>query len=156
VRVHPDGRQPQLMTTPDTCYRLVVAGRLSQTVVQLIDSQFGSAASVGRSGRDSTVHLTADQPALRALATLLWDLGHDLIVLGTCADRSQQLEGRPCAHRPADLRVQSRLAPAVPDSTDLSNERTSGPRPVGQRLEHSSSPRTTTRSPTTGGATPNA
>ena len=69
------------MTTSDTCYRLVVAGPLSQTVIQLIDSRFGSAASIGRIGPDSAVDLTADQPALRALLTLLWDLGQDLVAI---------------------------------------------------------------------------
>jgi len=77
------------MTTSDTCYRLVVAGRLSHTVTQLIDSRFGSTASIGRSGPDSVVDLTADQPALRALLTLLWDLGHDLVSIRECPDREQ-------------------------------------------------------------------
>ena len=77
------------MTTSDTCYRLVVAGRLSQTVTQLIDSRFGSAASIDRRGPDSAVDLTADQPALRALLTLLWDLGHDLVAIGQHPGHSQ-------------------------------------------------------------------
>ena len=69
------------MTTSDTRYRLIVAGRLSQTVTELIDSRFGSAASVSTSGPDSSVELTADQPALRALLTLLWDLGHEIVAI---------------------------------------------------------------------------
>jgi hypothetical protein len=72
------------MTTSDTCYRLVVAGRLPRTVTELIESRFGSAASIGRSGPDSAVDLTADQPAVRALLTLLWDLGHDLVAIRKC------------------------------------------------------------------------
>jgi hypothetical protein len=72
------------MTTSDTCYRLIVAGHLSQTVTQLIDSRFGSAAAINSSGPDSAVDLTADQPALRALLTLLWDLGHDLVAICGC------------------------------------------------------------------------
>jgi hypothetical protein len=83
------------MTTSDTCYRLVVAGRLSQTVTQLIDSRFGSAASIGPSGPDSAVDLTADQPALRALLTLLWDLGHELVGICRCAGRTQPVERTP-------------------------------------------------------------
>ena len=112
------------MTTSDTCYRLVVAGRLSQTVTQLIDSRFGSAASVGRRGPDSAVDLTADQPALRALLTLLWDLGHDLVAICECADRTQPVDGLLSAHRNADLRTPSGLASAVLNSADLPKERT--------------------------------
>jgi hypothetical protein len=78
VRAHPPARNPGQVSTSDACYRLVVAGPLSGTAVQLIHSRFGSAASVGHAGPDSAVDLTGDQPALRALLTLLWDLGHDL------------------------------------------------------------------------------
>jgi hypothetical protein len=112
------------MTTSDTCYRLVVAGRLSQTVTQLIDSRFGSAASIGRRGPDSAVDLTADQPALRALLTLLWDLGHDLVAICECADQTQPVEGLLSAHRAVDPRTPSGLDPAVLESADLRKEHT--------------------------------
>lgn len=79
------------MSTSHTCFRLVVAGRLSGTAVQLIDSRFGPAASVARSGPDSTVDLTGDQPALRTLLTLLWDLGHDLKTLADPSAPSLEL-----------------------------------------------------------------
>lgn len=69
------------MSSSDTSYHLIVAGRLSQTVTQLIDSRFGAAASISSNGTDSTVDLAADQPALRALLTLLWDFGHDVVAL---------------------------------------------------------------------------
>lgn len=69
------------MTISKTCYRLVVTGRLSETVTQLIDVRFGATASIGGSGTDSTIDLTADQPALRALLTMLWDFGHDLVAI---------------------------------------------------------------------------
>lgn len=69
------------MATSDTCYRLTVTGRLSRTVTELIEARFGAAASVGTDGADSSVELTADQPALRALLTLLWDLGHDVVTV---------------------------------------------------------------------------
>ena len=112
------------MTTSETCYRLVVAGRLSQTVTQLIDSRFGSAASIGRSGPDSAVDLTADQPALRALLTLLWDFGHDLVAISECADRTLPVEGLLSARRTADLRTQSGREPTVPYPADPRKERT--------------------------------
>jgi hypothetical protein len=113
------------MTTSATCYRLVVAGHLSQTVSQLIDSRFGSAASIDSSGPDSAVDLTADQPALRALLSLLWDLGHDLVAISECAEPTQSLPGSPPGTRNADLRTQSGLEPAVSHSADLAKERTS-------------------------------
>ncbi|HEX8508565.1 MAG TPA: hypothetical protein VF635_03585 [Propionibacteriaceae bacterium] len=72
------------MTTSDPCYRLIVAGPLSQTVAQLIDARFGLAVSVNPNGADTAVDFTADQPALRALLTLLWDFGHDLIAILEC------------------------------------------------------------------------
>ncbi len=112
------------MTTSDTCYRLVVAGRLSQTVTQLIDSRFGSAASIDRRGPDSAVDLTADQPALRALLTLLWDLGHDLVAICDCTDPTQRVEGVLSAHRAVDPRTPSGLEPAVLNSADPREERT--------------------------------
>jgi hypothetical protein len=76
---------------PSTCYRLIVAGPLSQTAAQLIDTRFGSSAVISPSDRDSEVLLTSDQPALRALLTLLWDLGHDLLAFCACPGRSPTL-----------------------------------------------------------------
>jgi hypothetical protein len=72
------------MTRSGTCYRLVVAGRLSQLLVDTIDARFGAAASIRPSGADTTVVLTADQPSLRALLTLLWDVGHELVGVTAC------------------------------------------------------------------------
>ena len=74
------------MTRPGICYRLVVAGRLSQLIVDTIDDRFGAAASIHPSGDDTAVWLTADQASLRALLTLLWDLGHDLGAVSVCTD----------------------------------------------------------------------
>jgi hypothetical protein len=65
VRDHPAAQQSEPMTTSDICHRLVVAGHLFQTVTQLIDRRFGSAALIGRSGLGSAVYLIADRPALR-------------------------------------------------------------------------------------------
>ena len=73
------------MTRPGTCYRLVVAGPPSRLLVDTIDARFGSAASVRPSGSDTSVLLTADQSSLRALLTLLWDVGHELVTVSACA-----------------------------------------------------------------------
>ena len=113
------------MTTSDTCYRLIVAGHLSQTVTQLIDSRFGSAASISRSGPDSAVALTADQPALRALLTLLWDLGHHLVAIRRCPDQMRSPELPLPARRTADQHPQFGVEPASSHSPDLPEERTS-------------------------------
>ena len=72
------------MTRSGTCYRLVVAGRLSHLLVDTIDARFGAAASIRPSGGDTAVLLTADQSALRALLTLLWDVGHELVTVTGC------------------------------------------------------------------------
>jgi hypothetical protein len=77
------------MTHPDSCYRLVVAGPPSRLLVDTIDARFGSAASVGPSGRDTAVLLTADQSSLRALLTLLWDVGHELVTVSAGPDQQE-------------------------------------------------------------------
>ena len=84
------------MTRSGTCYRLVVAGRLSRLLVDTIDARFGSAASIRPSGNDTAVLLTADQPSLRALVTLLWDVGHELVAVSACTGSPEQDERRSC------------------------------------------------------------
>lgn len=108
VRCHPSDQNHARMT-PDNCYRLIVAGPLSQTAAQIIDARFGPAASIGLHGSDSEVHLTADQPALRALLTLLWDLGHDLVAIHDCADSS--VPSVTFSTRSATIEADSRLGP---------------------------------------------
>ena len=83
------------MTYPGTCYRLVVAGPLSRLLVNTIDARFGSAASVEPTGSDTAVLLTADQSSLRALLTLLWDVGHDLVAF-TAYTWRRQVETGSC------------------------------------------------------------
>jgi hypothetical protein len=72
------------MSSSGTCYRLVVVGRLSHLLVDTIDARFGAAAEIRPSGSDTAVLLTADQPSLRALLTLLWDVGHELVAVSGC------------------------------------------------------------------------
>ncbi len=78
------------MTRPSTCYRIVVAGRLSRPLVDTIDARFGPAASIRPTDRDTAILLTADQPSLRALVTLLWDLGHELKTVSAWTGGSDQ------------------------------------------------------------------
>jgi hypothetical protein len=71
----------------------VVAGPPSRLLVDTIDARFGSAASVSPSGSDTTVLLTADQSSLRALLTLLWDVGHELVTVSACPDEQEPTRG---------------------------------------------------------------
>jgi hypothetical protein len=84
------------MTRSGTCYRLVVAGRLSRLLVDTIDARFGAAALIRPSGSDTAVLLTADQSSLRALLTLLWDVGHELVAVTAGESGSERDETRVC------------------------------------------------------------
>lgn len=103
VRQHTILPEPEHMSASDSCYRLTVAGPLSQTVAQLIEARFGAATSVTSSGTDSSVDLAADQAALRALLTLLWDFGHDLLAIGQFPGES--MEPEPCLSRCPERRA---------------------------------------------------
>ena len=61
-----------------TRYRLSVTGPVPRRLVETIIHRFGN-VSVGRNGEDTVLDaVLVDQPALRALLTLLWDAGHDV------------------------------------------------------------------------------
>ena len=62
-------------------FRLVVSGRLPQTTVKLLQTRFGVVDLVA--GRDSTtvIGIVDDQPALRALLSLIWDTGGSVLSL---------------------------------------------------------------------------
>jgi hypothetical protein len=62
-------------------YRLTLAGRLPASVAAVIRARFGDVEI--RPGADTTVLdlAVADQPALRALLTLLWDVGHEVLLV---------------------------------------------------------------------------
>jgi hypothetical protein len=91
---HPGTAEPAGMTPSGTCYRLVVAGRLSHLLVDTIDARFGAAASIRPSGSDTAVQLVADQPSLRALLTLLWDVGHEVVAVTACTAGPERNESR--------------------------------------------------------------
>lgn len=76
------------MTATGNCYRLIVAGRIAHAAADIIEARFGSAASIHTDGADTAIDLAADQPSLRALVTLLWDVGHDLLSISQCPDGS--------------------------------------------------------------------
>lgn len=61
-------------------YRLMVTGRLPDGLVGMIADRFGASARITTAEKlpFTVVSLTADQAALRALLTLLWDLGQDV------------------------------------------------------------------------------
>ena len=67
------------MTPPRSSrYRLLVTGRLPRTVTELISDRFGPAALIRAEGSRTVVDIDGDQASLRALLTLLWDVGHDV------------------------------------------------------------------------------
>ena len=86
VRNHPVQPQPVHMAPSRDRYRLIVAGHIAQTAAATIEDRFGIAATIHALGNDTAVDVTADQPSLRALAILLWDLGHDLLAILRCGD----------------------------------------------------------------------
>lgn len=75
------------MTARTSRYRLLVAGRLPTTVTELLADRFGPAAVVVAGARRMVVDVDADQAALRALLTLLWDVGQDIESVSRCGDR---------------------------------------------------------------------
>ena len=78
------------MTPPRSSrYRLLVTGRIPRTVTDLITDRFGSAALIRAEESRTVVDIDGDQASLRALLTLLWDVGHD--VASVC--RSGQVPG---------------------------------------------------------------
>jgi hypothetical protein len=67
------------MTPPRSSrYRLLVTGRLPRTVRELIADRFGPAARIRAEESRTVVDIDGDQASLRALLTLLWDVGHDV------------------------------------------------------------------------------
>ena len=76
---HTDGAHCAPMTPPRSSrYRLQVTGRLPRTVLDLIADRFGSAALIRAEEARTVVHIEGDQASLRALLTLLWDVGQDV------------------------------------------------------------------------------
>lgn len=64
--------------------RLRVAGPLPRALADSIRDRFTGVSIQSRSGQPTVLDLrSADQPALRALLTLLWDAGHDVLSVTT-------------------------------------------------------------------------
>ena len=72
-------------------YRIVVAGHIAQAAAEIIAARFGVAAAIRGLGQDTAIDVTADQPSLRALVILLWDLGHDLLAVLRFPDATRAL-----------------------------------------------------------------
>lgn len=80
------------MTSP---YRVTVTGPLSRSAVNVIHTRFA-----GVTIRPGTVHQLGghtvmevdlvDQSALRALLTLLWDVGHDVLSVDSLPSQSSE------------------------------------------------------------------
>ena len=79
MRGHTEGAHRSLMTPPASSrYRLLVTGGLPRTVTDLITDRFGAAALIRDEESRTVVDIDGDQASLRALLTLLWDVGHDV------------------------------------------------------------------------------
>ena len=80
------------MTSPRSSrYRVLVSGRLSRTVTDILADRFGPAAAVVEADESRTVvDIDADQASLRALLTLLWDVGHDVPLFARWDDLREQ------------------------------------------------------------------
>jgi hypothetical protein len=63
------------------CYQLMITGPLSRSASTAITDRFAG-VSITRCATDTVVRIRdADQAALRALLTLVWDVGHDVLSL---------------------------------------------------------------------------
>ena len=79
------------MASSSDRYRLIVSGPIARAAADVIEARFGVAAAIHALGDDTAVDLTADQPSLRALVTLLWDLGHELVAILRFPDATRAL-----------------------------------------------------------------
>jgi hypothetical protein len=61
-------------------HELVVRGRLPQTIVDEVVVRFGDVSFDRRVDR-TVIGLVADQAALRALLSLMWDVGVEILTL---------------------------------------------------------------------------
>jgi hypothetical protein len=74
-------------------YRLLVTGRLPRMVTELVADRFGPAAVIDAEESLTVVDIEGDQATLRALLTLLWDVGHDVRSVSPCGASPEQADG---------------------------------------------------------------
>jgi hypothetical protein len=67
-------------------YHLALAGPLPATVTEVIRVRFGEATIRSSADRTAFDGLLADQAAVRALLTLVWDVGGEIRLLRVSAD----------------------------------------------------------------------
>ncbi len=67
-------------------YHLFLAGPLPATVAEVIRVRFGEVAIRSSADRRALDGLLADQAAVRALLTLVWDVGGEIRLLRVSAD----------------------------------------------------------------------
>jgi hypothetical protein len=73
-----------LTAGPASC-RVVVGGPLAEALLDAARARFEIDHAAGTAHSTLTLH-DADQAALRALLTMLWDSGHDVLALSTEAE----------------------------------------------------------------------
>jgi hypothetical protein len=64
-----------------TRYELTLRGPISDTLLDLIRSRFDHVSTPGADGTVLVVE-SVDQASVRALLTLLWDTGHEVLAFG--------------------------------------------------------------------------
>lgn len=67
-------------------YHLALAGPLPATVTEVIRVRFGEVTIRSSADRTALDGLLADQAAVRALLTLVWDVGGEIRLLRVSAD----------------------------------------------------------------------
>ena len=71
-----------------TTVRLVLSGLLPLTTVKLLHTRFGVVDLIGGGASTTVTGIVDDQPALRALLSLIWDTGGSVISLDTSVGES--------------------------------------------------------------------
>jgi hypothetical protein len=61
-------------------------------VTELVADRFGSSAVFDADESSTVVDIDADQATLRALLTLLWDVGHDVRSVSPCGGLPEQAD----------------------------------------------------------------
>lgn len=74
-------------------YRILVTGRVPDTLAEVIADRFGPVDVFAADTRRTVVDLVADQAALRAVLVLLWDVGHEVQLIHRRADSHDSSDG---------------------------------------------------------------
>jgi hypothetical protein len=74
-------------------YRLEIHGRLPQVVHEELRRRFGEIEVRSQDARTVVAGLTVDQSALRAVLSLLWDVGSEVHLVRAMSQSGEEAEG---------------------------------------------------------------